>query len=346
MAAVGSGVVVLAGGVTAGLVSVRARRDGNYAPATHAPADDAARDPLGPRLRQGYASIEIAIWLDESDRLMVGGARDFVDPGAELDRLVLRPLVDRIADRRGRVYADSDAPLRLMINLAETDVRRQERAYEILEALLDAHSGVFARFSDGAVRPGPVTMLLAGNHVPRHTLAGASERATFATGTFADLGPWGSPPTVAPLLSEHWSERFDWDGRREMPADERDALHRLVAAAHAEGRHVHFAGPPGRGRRIREAFWCEMAAAGVDLITTARPRALANFLRGYGDPAPTLATSGRLRPSRRPVAVSAHVPVDPPPRRAAGQPATVPTQVTAPRHRVAHSGGAARVGTP
>ena len=75
-----------------------------------------------------------------------------------------------------------------------------------------------------------------------------------------------------------------------MPADERNALHRLVAAAHAEGRQVHFAGLPERGWRVREAFWCELAAAGVDLITTTRPRALANFLRGYGEPAPALAT--------------------------------------------------------
>ena len=96
MAAVVSGVVVLAGGVAAGLVSARARRENPCAAGSYAPRDDSARDPLTRRLRQGYASVEIVVWLDDSDRLLVGGTRDYTDPGAELERLILRPLADRI----------------------------------------------------------------------------------------------------------------------------------------------------------------------------------------------------------------------------------------------------------
>jgi hypothetical protein len=347
MAAVVSGVVVLAGGVAAGLVSTRARRENPCAAGAYAPRDAAARDPLSRRLRQGYASVEIVVWLDDTDRLLVGGSRDYTDPGAELDRLILRPLADRIGTFHGRVYADSPAPFRLVIAIDEPDPHRLERAYGRLEAQLGEHPEVFTRVVDGAVRTGPVTVLLTGDHMPPLALAGAGQRRTFADGTFADLGPWGAPPTVAPLLSEPWSERFDWDGRREMPADERNALHRLVAAAHAEGRQVHFAGLPERGWRVREAFWCELAAAGVDLITTTRPRALANFLRGYGTPAPALATVAHPRPVRRTVAVPVQTSVHRSARRAGGRPATVPAQVGTPaRHRVSRPGGATRVGTP
>jgi len=347
MAAVVSGVVVLAGGVAAGLVSARARRENPCAAGSYAPRDDSARDPLTRRLRQGYASVEIAVWLDDTDRLLVGGSRDYTDPGAELERLILRPLADRIEAFVGRVYADSAAPFRLVIAIDEPDPERLDRAYERLEAHLADHPDAFTRLVDGVVRPGPVTVLLTGRHMPRLALTGAAQRRTFADGTFADLGPWGAPPTVAPLLSEPWSQHFDWDGRREMPADERNALHRLVAAAHAEGRQVHFAGLPERGWRVREAFWCELAAAGVDLITTTRPRALANFLRGYGKPAPALATVAHPRPVRRTVAVPVQASVHRSPRRGAGRPATVPAQAgTSARHRVSRSSGAARVGTP
>ncbi len=346
MAAVVSGVVVVAGGVAAGLVSARARRQHPCTAGAYAPRDAADRDPLTRRLRQGYAGVEIVVWLDDTDRLLVGGLRDFTDPGAELERLILRPLADRIATLDGRVYADSPSPFRLVIAIDEPDPQRLERAYERLEMQLGGHPDVFTRCVDGVVQTGPVTVLLTGEHVPRLALAGAAERRTFADGTFADLGPWGVPPTVAPLLSEPWSQRFDWDGRREMPADERNALHRLVAAAHAEGRQVHFADLPERGWRVREAFWCELAAAGVDLITTTRPRALANFLRGYGKPAPALATVAHPRPVRRTVAVPVQTTVHRPPRRAGGRLATVPAQVgTSARHRVSRSGGAARVGT-
>ena len=347
MAAVVSGVVVLAGGVAAGLVSARARRENPCAAGSYAPRDDGARDPLTRRLRQGYASVEIVVWLDDTDRLLVGGLRDYTDPGAELERLILRPLADRVEAFGGRVYADSVAPFRLVIAIDEPDPERRDRAYERLESQLAAHPDAFTRVVDGVVQPGPVTVLLTGRHMPRLALTGAVQRRTFADGTFADLGPWGAPPTVAPLLSERWSQRFDWDGRREMPADERNALHRLVAAAHAEGRQVHFAGLPERRWRVREAFWCELAAAGVDLITTTRPRALANFLRGYGKPAPALATVAHPRPVRRTVAVPAQPSVHRPPRRGAGRPATVPAQTgTSARHRVSRSGGAARVGAP
>ena len=102
-----------------------------------------------------------------------------------------------------------------------------------------------------------------------------------------------------------WSQRFDWDGRREMPADERNALHRLVAAAHAEGRQVHFAGLPERRWRVREAFWCELAAAGVDLITTTRPPRPRQLPSRVRQTAPALATVAHPRPVRRTVAVPA-----------------------------------------
>jgi hypothetical protein len=366
MAVVLLGLVVLGGGVIAGLASAWARRPGRYAQGTHAARTAPQHDPLRRRLRQGYSSIEITVHLDvanedigagQVDRLIVGGRADAPDPGREFDRLVLGPLADRVAGCGGRVYAGRDpaVPFRLMVNVDDEDETRQVRAYQVLEAGLARYPGVFTRLSGDEVVPGAVTVILTGDDVPRSVLAARADRTVFADGTFADLGPWGAPPALAPVLGEQWFWRFDWNGRGELPADQRECLHRLVAAAHAEGREVRFGGVPRRPWRVREAFWCELASAGVDLITTSRPRALARFLdgyglRGYGETGRRPAVAVRPRTAaRRPA-----VPADGLARRAASRfadpavavAASAPTR-TRPigAHVVTRSGGRARAGT-
>lgn len=65
-----------------------------------------------------------------------------------------------------------------------------------------------------------------------------------------------------------------------MPASERELLHEWVAKAHEEGRAVRFWGVPGgKSPKIREAFWREMKAAGVDYLGSDDLPALRAFLR-------------------------------------------------------------------
>lgn len=298
MAVVVLGLVVLAGGALAAAASAAARRQHAYAPGTHAPRNDARRDPVGRALRHGYGGVEVAARLstssnDAHERLLVGANDDATDPCTTVDDLTSR-LAAWVAEHEGRVYPGVvTTPFRVFVTITESDPKRQERAYELLDAKLRGYPKVFARNVYGTVVPGPVMVVLSGPHVPRKAMAVAAERYTFADGTFADLGPWGAPPSLAPLVSEQWFDRFDWDGRSVMPEDERDALHLLVAAAHAEGRQVRLDGLPRRPWRLRQAFWSELAAAGVDLVGTARPRAFVRFQRGYGDPPPALITATR-----------------------------------------------------
>jgi hypothetical protein len=126
--------------------------------------------------------------------------------------------------------------------------------------------------------PGPVSVLLTGPRVPRHLLAAQTDRYAFCDGSLGDVGAWAAPPTLVPLVSEHWSWRFGWDGWDEMPGEERRLLRGLVRAAHADRRTVRVFGIPERPRRVRRAFWRELAAAGVDLIGSTDLRALRRFL--------------------------------------------------------------------
>jgi hypothetical protein len=284
LAVVVSGLAALGGsGVAAGIASIRHRRPGAYAPGTHANRDDLARNPLARPLRHGFASLAISVRLDRAGRLRVGTdpavVRGEDDPGATIGPAVLRPLAERAACLDGRVHAAQRGPFTIMVDIRESDPGRLTRAYQVLDGQLRRYPHLFTRATDGIVVMGPVIVMLTGEHVPRQLIAAEHDRVMFCDGTYGDLGPWGAPPSLVPVVSEHWAWRFGWDGRDEMPVEERHLLCGLVQTAQAEGRRVRYFGIPARPARVRDAYWRELAAAGVDLISTDELRALARFQR-------------------------------------------------------------------
>jgi hypothetical protein len=296
LAAVVEGVAALAGGgVGAGVASVWTRRPRPYALGTHAVATSGARDPLARPLRQGYAAATVAVRLDAGDRLQVGDepARD--EPGNAIGPLVLRPLAERAAGLGGRVHPGQRGPFILMVDILEPSPARAARAYQRLDAELRRHPELFTRVTDGIVLVGPVMVVLTGANIPRAVVDAQPDRMVLCDGTVADIGLWGAPASLVAVVSEHCAWRFGWDGRGDMPAEERHQLRGLVQVAQGEGRRVRFFGVPARPRRIRDAYWRELHAAGVDLITTTDLPALARL---RGRPAPG---------ARRPTATAAEM---------------------------------------
>ena len=177
MAAVVSGVVVLAGGVAAGLVSARARRENPCAAGVVRAADDGARDPLTRRLRQGYASVEIVVWLDDTDRLLVGGSarlhrsRRRAASAWSSDRWPIgsRPSAAGSMPTASRRFVSSSRSTNPIRSGATAPTNASNRSCA-------AHPDAFTRVVDGVVQPGPVTVLLTGRHMPRLALTGAAQR--------------------------------------------------------------------------------------------------------------------------------------------------------------------------
>jgi hypothetical protein len=169
----------------------------------------------------------------------------------------------------------------LIVEILEDKPERQARAYLALDQALRIYPGHWTRFTDGAVEPGSVTVALTGTSAPRHLMSTQAERYVFCDGSFGDIGAWAAPTTLVPMVSEHWSCRFGWDGVGVIPVAERVMLRQLVAAAHADGRRIRLYGIPERTARVRQAFWQELLAAGVDVISTAKPRRLAAFFRNH-----------------------------------------------------------------
>jgi hypothetical protein len=284
-----------AAGAVVGLMAGGRRRP--YLPGSLAEYEPRRRDPLRRALRLGFAGIQLPLWPGANGELYVGRAEPAKpEPyGADtLRRGVLEPLLRRVAATGGSVYPDRDEPFDLILELPgdETEPGVALRAYHLLDGCLRDHAAILTRWSAAGVVPGAVTVTITGRLSARTLLAEREERCACVDGTLDDLGSPETPPELAALLSEHWSWRFGWDGRGAMPPEERHLLHWLVREAHAEGRRVRFLGIPERPRRIRTAFWVELSAAGVDLISSRRVRALTRHLRRH----PSLAPAGAPLP--------------------------------------------------
>jgi hypothetical protein len=309
---------VAVAGVSAAAAATLARRERTYLPRGHASRVDTCRDPLGRAMRYGCAGMTVGVEVGPDGRLRLaraaaspvaresapGGATapgagaaealtlptqpvraavatadragppaTSADPARTLRRLVFDPLIARVR-ATGRVHSAQHQPFSVVLEpaggVAPTHV------LDALEDELGEYTDMLTRCVAGRVRHGPVLMALA--NAPRGVLHARESRLFFAEGTLADVDR-RVPTTVVPLVGEHIAWRLGWDGRGEMPGEERHMLRALIATAHAEGKRVRVFGVPETRRAVRRAYWRELHAAGVDLIGACDVASLRRFLR-------------------------------------------------------------------
>jgi hypothetical protein len=274
-----AGVAGATGVATLGVAA--ARRPRPYLPAGHALVGSQVGDPLPRVLRRGLAGLTVPVRPGPHGELYLGAG--VPQPGRTLRRLVLSPLFARAKARGGRLCRDQRVPFRLVVEFTGPvrDAETLLRAYRMLDQLLRDHAPLLSRCTDGLLEPGAVTVSITGIVDVRGVLATQSRRYAFADGSFDDLGTPAAPPALVPMISEPWSRRFGWDGREEIPAEERHLLHALVRAAHEDGRTVRIGGLPTGSRRARQAVWAELGEAGVDVIADADLAGLIRHLRRH-----------------------------------------------------------------
>jgi hypothetical protein len=250
------------------------RRERSYHPRAHASRFDGCRNPLGRALRYGCAGLSVGVQVGPRGRIHV------VDTGEPLSRLVLDPLHARVR-AKGRVYGNSALsgarfqPFTVVLEAAEGVA--PSHVVDVLDDELAGYTDMLSRCVAGTVQPGPVLVALAA--APRAILDARHNRLYFGEGTLADVDRRVATSSV-PLVGEHIAWRFGWDGREEMPAEERHVLTTLVRQAHAEGKRVRIFGVPEARRAVRQAFWRELHDAGTDLVGAREVGALRRFLRG------------------------------------------------------------------
>lgn len=265
--------------VTAGTVLIRRQR--SYLPAAHAIAGRADTDPLPDVLRRGLGGLTVPVVPGPHGELFLGEGGP--QPGRTLRRLILSPLFARARAGGGRIARDQKVPFRLVVEFTgpNRDADVLLRAYRMLDQQLRDHGTLLSRCEQGRLVPGAVTVSVAGIVDVRQLLSTQTVRHAFTDGTFDDIGSQSAPPTLIPMISEQWSRRFGWDGRDEIPAEERHLLHAWVRSAHEDGRTVRISGLPSGSRRERRAVWAGLGAAGVDVIADQDRRGLARYLRRH-----------------------------------------------------------------
>ncbi|POX41396.1 hypothetical protein C3486_09165 [Streptomyces sp. Ru73] len=242
----------------------------------HAHNDYAHDRPLFDALDHGFGSVEADVWLVDG-QLLVGHEEAELDPLRTLEALYLDPLWSLVRANGGTVYRGHRLSLQLLVDLKTAGAP----AYRELARRLRPYAPMLTVCAAGRVFTRAVTAVVSGDRGARAPMAAERVRRAFYDGRLSDLGT-AAPASFAPLVSADWSERFRWAGTGPMPAAERAELHRIVAAAHGEGRRLRFWATPDAPGPAREAVWRELLAAGVDHLNTDDLAGLERFLRASG----------------------------------------------------------------
>lgn len=240
----------------------------------HAHNDYEHERPLLDALDHGFTSVEADVWLRRG-RLLVAHEEADLDRRRTLESLYLGPLRKRVAEHDGAVYDDWDGSLQLLVDI-KTDGRPTYRA--IHRALL-RHRALLTRFAP-RFEQGAVEVVISGNR-PLDLMQGQRRRFAGYDGRLSDLSS-GLSPRLMPLVSDNWSEHFDWRGEGPMPAAERAELHAMVRRAHASGYRLRFWETPDDPGAARTRLWSALADAGVDHLNTDDLAGLSRFLRARG----------------------------------------------------------------
>ena len=76
------------------------------------------------------------------------------------------------------------------------------------------------------------------------------------------------------MISDHWGRNFQWRGKGELPAADREKLSQILKQAHQKNRRIRFWATPDH-----ESAWEVLHEAGVDLINTDDLEGLNQFLQ-------------------------------------------------------------------
>ncbi|MDB6136613.1 MAG: hypothetical protein JWM59_4856 [Verrucomicrobiales bacterium] len=221
--------------------------------------------PLLEALECGFMNVEADIYLVDG-KLLVAHDRKDVKPERTLRSLYLKPLAERAAQGRGKIYPEAGS-VTLLIDIKED----ASETWAVLRPELEEFHEILTECSDGRVQERAVTVVLSGSR-PVEELSAAARRLAFLDGRPGDLEK-NPPAALVPWISASWPSLFAWRGDGQFPEDQKNKLQAFTAKAHAQGRRVRFWGV------YDEPFaWDILRSGGVDILGTDSPAKLREYL--------------------------------------------------------------------
>lgn len=249
----------------------------------HAHNDYEHPRPLLDALDQGFGSVEADIFLVDGE-LRVGHDRKSLKPGRTLEALYLDPLLARVRENGGTVHP-WPGELTLLVDIKadgakvyEELTKRLVKYQEMLTTYPRPSLGRYtvselAKHADAKVKPGAVRIVISGDR-PIDAIEKDGRGLAFIDGRLSDVSTEVPVFQTIPLISDSYDDKFKWNGKGDMSAEERFKLRRMVQQVHANGRKFRLWGVPDT-----EDAWREFFDAGVDLVNTDKLAPLAEFLR-------------------------------------------------------------------
>ncbi len=221
--------------------------------------------PLFDALDAGMVGVEADVFF-RNGVLLVGHSLDELTPERTLTSLYLDPL-KKIIDEKGADFS----PIILMIDIKD----HGDETYLALRKILPNYQSMLTEVNADKITKKAVTIILSGSR-PIELVGSEVQRLCFIDGRLDDES-FAAKPELIPLLSDDWTNFFQWDGTGEMPSAEFAKLKSYVDSCHQDQKIIRFWGYPNQPAAVRDHVWQTLLDAGVDLIGCDDPAELQKF---------------------------------------------------------------------
>lgn len=235
----------------------------------HAHNDYLNRPPLFEALDAHLVSIEADIHLMKGDLYVAHVRPLFRNKKRSLENLYLKPLFEHVQKNDGKVYPNYDGPFYLMIDFKGGSVEMYDRLVELLEP----YKEMLTVQENGILKQGAVTVFLSGSR-PYEAVMRSEPKLAFLDGRPSDIGKQ-VPSELMPVISDHYKNHLSWNGKGEMPDEQKLKLRKLVSKVHAEGKKLRLWASPDNPNA-----WKTFKSIGIDFINTDKSKKFAAFFKG------------------------------------------------------------------
>jgi hypothetical protein len=193
--------------------------------------------PLFDALDNGYNHIEADVYLRRG-KLIVAHILPMLRRKKDLERLYFKPLEERI---NNQINGDGEPvyPITLMIDIKSG----ADGTYRKLQVLLDKYKSIISGYEDGQFVQRQITVVLSG-HKPEKLLEAQDNRLAFMDADLMKTRQDTLSANVAQMASCKYSKLIKWDGKGDLPEDQRVRLCSYVSMAHKYGKKVRLWSSP------------------------------------------------------------------------------------------------------
>ncbi len=230
-------------------------------PAKHSHNDYEHLNPFYTAYQHGFESIEADIFLKDGE-LFVAHKPEDIRTGRTLRSLYLQPIAKTIASNKGKIYADKQKKLQLLIDI-------KTEAYSTMRALVE----LLKNYSSVINHPN-IALVISGNRPAEN------DYTNYPSYIFFDGRPGINYSEAVlkkvALISVGFGSFSKWDGKTMLSADEEKKLADVIKDAKRLNKPFRFWGCPDAS-----LAWGEFIKMGVDFINTDHIEELAAFVKTY-----------------------------------------------------------------